>query len=256
MHVSHRRRRMPWLAPLVLIASLFAGWAAAGTLPAGFSDATVGRPDGGAWDDAVGVAAGADGRLYVWERAGKVWVIDALHPQRTPLIDLTGEVGAYGELGLTGFALDPDFLKNGQIYLFYTVDPAHLADCDSPAVGPPICHGTAHGAARPPFSATLSRISRYTLARPAGSGDLRTATAVDPQSRRVLLGESRADAATATARSTFCVLQATDRIPLAPIVVGRYYDSFARDSTGWYFTERIADVEMVGDVSDHLLFDR
>ena len=205
MHVSHRRRRMPWLAPLVLIASLFAGWAAAGTLPAGFSDATVGRPDGGAWDDAVGVAAGADGRLYVWERAGKVWVIDALHPQRTPLIDLTGEVGAYGELGLTGFALDPDFLKNGQIYLFYTVDPAHLADCDSPAVGPPICHGTAHGAARPPFSATLSRISRYTLARPAGSGDLRTATAVDPQSRRVLLGESRADAATATG----CVVTAT-----------------------------------------------
>ena len=80
-----------------------------------------------------------------------------------------------------------------------------------------------------------------------------------PKTRHLVLNpiiEIDGDTATATARSTFCVLQATDRSPLAPIVVGRYYDSFARDSTGWYFTERIADVEMVGDVSDHLLFDR
>jgi hypothetical protein len=34
--------------------------------------------------------------------------------------------------------------------------------------------------------------------------------------------------------------------------VGRYADSFARDGQGWYFTERTVDVEMVGDVSDHL----
>lgn len=61
------------------------------------------------------------------------------------------------------------------------------------------------------------------------------------------------DGRAATARSTFCVVQATDRVALAPIVVGRYYDCFARDRDGWYFTERIADVEMVGDVSDHLL---
>ena len=68
----------------------------------------------------------------------------------------------------------------------------------------------------------------------------------------------------ATARSTFCVVQATDRLPLQPIVVGRYFDSFAREAGGdssareaggWHFTERIADVEMTGDVSEHLLVD-
>jgi len=60
----------------------------------------------------------------------------------------------------------------------------------------------------------------------------------------------------ATARSTFCVVQATDRIALQPIVVGRYVDRFACDPAhGWHFTERIADVQMVGDVSDHLLID-
>lgn len=60
---------------------------------------------------------------------------------------------------------------------------------------------------------------------------------------------------TATARSTFCVVQQTDTVALQPIVVGRYSDSFARDERGWYFTQRRVDVEMVGDVSDHLLMD-
>ena len=63
------------------------------------------------------------------------------------------------------------------------------------------------------------------------------------------------DGDTATARSTFCVVQATDRVALQPIVVGRYHDCFARDGQGWHFTERIADVEMTGDISDHLLID-
>ena len=60
---------------------------------------------------------------------------------------------------------------------------------------------------------------------------------------------------TATARSTFCVVQATDTVPLQPIVVDRYLDSFSCDDTGWYFTERRVDVEMVGDVSAHLMID-
>ena len=64
-----------------------------------------------------------------------------------------------------------------------------------------------------------------------------------------------ADDATAAARSTFCVVQATDEVALQPIVVGRYRDRFARDDDGWYYTERIADVEMLGDVSQHLLVD-
>jgi 3-phenylpropionate/cinnamic acid dioxygenase small subunit len=60
---------------------------------------------------------------------------------------------------------------------------------------------------------------------------------------------------TAAARSTFCVVQNTETVPLQPIVVGRYFDAFASDDTGWYFTERKVDVQMVGDVSDHLLVD-
>lgn len=59
----------------------------------------------------------------------------------------------------------------------------------------------------------------------------------------------------ADGRSTFCVIQQTDAVPLQPIVVGRYFDTFARDEAGWYFTERRVDIQMLGDVSDHLLID-
>jgi 3-phenylpropionate/cinnamic acid dioxygenase small subunit len=58
---------------------------------------------------------------------------------------------------------------------------------------------------------------------------------------------------TAAARSTFCVVQTTETVPLQPIVVGRYSDTFSCDDAGWYFTSRRVDVEMIGDISAHLM---
>ncbi|WP_418005842.1 nuclear transport factor 2 family protein [Mycobacterium sp. PDNC021] len=74
-----------------------------------------------------------------------------------------------------------------------------------------------------------------------------------PRTRHLVLNPIvELDGDTAHARSTFCVVQQADTVPLQPIVVGRYADTFARDDAGWYFTERVVDVQMVGDVSDHL----
>lgn len=74
-----------------------------------------------------------------------------------------------------------------------------------------------------------------------------------PRTRHLVLNPIvELDGDTARARSTFCVVQQTETVPLQPIVVGRYADTFARDDAGWYFTERVADVQMVGNVSDHL----
>jgi len=63
------------------------------------------------------------------------------------------------------------------------------------------------------------------------------------------------DNRTATARSTFCVIQNTETVPLQPIVVGRYFDTFSCDDSGWYFTERKVEIQMIGDVSAHLMVD-
>jgi 3-phenylpropionate/cinnamic acid dioxygenase small subunit len=77
-----------------------------------------------------------------------------------------------------------------------------------------------------------------------------------PRTRHLVLNPIvEVDGDTAAARSTFCVVQQTDTVALQPIVVGRYADAFARDDAGWYFTARTVDLEMIGDVSDHLLMD-
>jgi 3-phenylpropionate/cinnamic acid dioxygenase small subunit len=77
-----------------------------------------------------------------------------------------------------------------------------------------------------------------------------------PRTRHLVLNPIvDVDDRAATARSTFCVVQNTETVRLQPIVVGRYFDSFSCDDDGWYFTERQVDVEMIGDISAHLMFD-
>ena len=56
----------------------------------------------------------------------------------------------------------------------------------------------------------------------------------------------------ATCRSYFTVMQATETLPLQPVITGRYSDTLARDQEGWYFTERVIAMEQIGDVSQHL----
>jgi hypothetical protein len=62
-------------------------------------------------------------------------------------------------------------------------------------------------------------------------------------------------AGTATARSSYLVLQATEGLPLQPIITGRYRDRFARTGDRWVFSERRFLVDLVGDLSRHLTFD-
>jgi 3-phenylpropionate/cinnamic acid dioxygenase small subunit len=77
-----------------------------------------------------------------------------------------------------------------------------------------------------------------------------------PRTRHLVLNPIvDVDGSTATARSTFCVVQNTETVPLQPIVVGRYFDTFTCDDDGWYFTSRQVDVEMIGDISAHLMVD-
>lgn len=61
--------------------------------------------------------------------------------------------------------------------------------------------------------------------------------------------------ATASSRSYFTVVQATDALPLQPIISGRYRDEFAKGVLGWHFTRREMYVDLMGDLSAHLLYD-
>jgi 3-phenylpropionate/cinnamic acid dioxygenase small subunit len=59
----------------------------------------------------------------------------------------------------------------------------------------------------------------------------------------------------ASARSVFVVFQQTPKLPLQPIVSGRYRDDFAREGHDWRFDRRHIIVDHIGDVREHLTFD-
>lgn len=61
------------------------------------------------------------------------------------------------------------------------------------------------------------------------------------------------EAGTATCRSRFQVLQATETLPLQVVAAGRYRDTFHRVDGAWWFRTREAHVDLLGDVSQHLL---
>ena len=57
----------------------------------------------------------------------------------------------------------------------------------------------------------------------------------------------------AAARSYYTVLQQVDDFPLQPIISGRYRDTFQRIDGCWWFDTRVIRVDLVGDLSHHLL---
>lgn len=59
----------------------------------------------------------------------------------------------------------------------------------------------------------------------------------------------------AAARSCFTVFQQVDDFPLQPIISGRYHDTFRRLDGRWWFDTRIMLVDLIGDLSRHLLYE-
>ncbi len=57
---------------------------------------------------------------------------------------------------------------------------------------------------------------------------------------------------TAIARSYFTVLQATQSLPLQPILTGRYHDRFARSDEAWRFIDRYIMLDQVGSLGEHV----
>ncbi|HZL99283.1 MAG TPA: PQQ-dependent sugar dehydrogenase [Planctomycetota bacterium] len=140
-------------------------------VPPGFTDELVSD----AWNQAVGVTFASDGRAYVWQRNGRVYVVEDGVKLSPPLLDVAQEVANWGDHGLIGFALDPDFTVNGHVYLHYAVDYHHLTQFGTPGYDP---------AANDYSHDTIGRITRYTA---TAESDFKL---VDPDSRLVLLGES------------------------------------------------------------------
>ena len=143
----------------------------AASLPEDFLETEV----GGYWDEAAGLTFDAANVMYVWDRQGRVWIVENDVKRATPLIDLSEEVGAWNDYGLLGFALHPNFRQNGYFYLLYVVDHHHLTRFGTPNYNP-----NANEYQR----ATIGRLTRYTA---RASDNFHSA---DPASRLVLIGQA------------------------------------------------------------------
>lgn len=108
----------------------------------------------------------------VWEIPGKLWIIKDGVIGDQPVIDITEEVAFWGDLGMVGAALDPNFLENGYVYLLYAVDRHYYKYFGTPQYDP---------AASEAYTASMGRLTRYTL-------DTETFQSVEPNSRLILLG--------------------------------------------------------------------
>ncbi len=163
--------RRSFIAGLLAIFYLLTSLSSALALPPSFLDESIADN----WNQAVGVTFASDGRMFVWEKGGRVWNVENGVKAASPLIDISDEVGDWRDYGFLGFAVDPDFYNNGYIYLLYVVDYYHLLFGGQPGYDP---------GADWYFQDTIARLTRYTCN--AGDGY----RSVDYGSRTVLIGDS------------------------------------------------------------------
>ncbi len=164
-----RRLARCWI--LLLVTFLCGHISHGASFPAGFTSESI----AGTWTEAVGLTFDANGRMYVWEKAGRIWIVENGVRQPVPLLDIREEVGNWRDHGLLGMALHPDFLNNGYFYLLYVADYHHVTQFGTPNYVPE---------ANQNFRATIGRVTRYTARIADGFNT------ADPDSRLVLVGES------------------------------------------------------------------
>ena len=99
---------------LVIAVVLVCAAANAATLPAGFSETT---PVSGL-SNPTAMAIAPDGRIFICQQGGALRVVKNNVLLTTPFVTIT--VDSTGERGLLGVAIDPDFLTNKFIYVYYT----------------------------------------------------------------------------------------------------------------------------------------
>ncbi len=172
-----------------------------------------------------GITFDAVGRCFAWEKEGKVW---AKHTDGDwhQLLDLAEEVNTNTDCGLKGFALDPNFLTNGYIYLLYEVEHYHLFHYGLPDYDPNMSEYE---------SASIGRITRYTL-------DF-TSFSILPNSRFVLVGRDKNDGfpMIAETHNVGSLVFGTDGTLLASCGESTHYTPDNGSNPNTYYQQAIAD---------------
>lgn len=114
MNLLKRLRPAPVYSALSLLL-MAAAPSDAATLPPGFAETKV--ADG---LNPTTMSFAPDGRLFLCEKQGLLRVIEGGKLLPKPVLDITAKVDAWNERGLLSVCFDPDFARNGWIYVYYT----------------------------------------------------------------------------------------------------------------------------------------
>ncbi|MEO0894986.1 MAG: PKD domain-containing protein [Bacteroidota bacterium] len=155
----------PLFKTIISFALLASFFLTAEAQPPGFVD----RVYASGFNQMIGLTFDPLGRMYAWERDGRIYILENGLKTSNPVLDLRTEVGGWRDFGLLSVQLDPDFLNNGYIYLLYTVDYKYERD----------------GGATDQQFAAYGRITRYQITNPTANIDV---VSVDLSSRTILLG--------------------------------------------------------------------
>jgi glucose/arabinose dehydrogenase/mono/diheme cytochrome c family protein len=88
-------------------------------------------------------------RLYLAEKRGTLRWADPDSTEPTTALDIQGQVATALDMGMVGFAFDPEFAASGRIYVVYNADCALSTVCPPPGENPGL-------------GEHISRISRFT----------------------------------------------------------------------------------------------
>lgn len=195
---------------LAILSLSFALASPAFALPTGFSDLKVAPLE--VFNQPVAMDFAADGRIFVAEKAGRIWILEpdpnptdarVDYIKRTPeFLNIGPDVLGSADRGLLSFVLDPDFLNNGHIYVGYVVE----TDPGNPDS----------------YQFSYSRIERFT----ASAADSNVA---DPATRLTLVGETWPTAVTSAhlSHSTGTLVFGDDGSLLYSHGDGAHYDGAA-----------------------------
>lgn len=70
----------------------------------------------------IGFKFAPDGRIFIWEKAGRVRIFKNGILLATPFVDIRDDVNRNTDRGLIGLELDPNFSTNGYVYLAYVFE--------------------------------------------------------------------------------------------------------------------------------------
>lgn len=104
-----------WKPSSFLLALLPLGSVHAASLPLGFAETRIATGL-----NPVTMTFAPDGRLFLCEKQGLLRVVSGGELLEKPALDLTGQVDSWNERGLLSVCFDPDFARNGWIYIYHT----------------------------------------------------------------------------------------------------------------------------------------